>query len=188
MRASLIPLDGHPPIEIENDVTVIGRKEFCDVQLDDPSISKVHLLIVRTNDVLLFRDMGSTNGTKVNGQRVVRGVLMPNDKLNIAACKYQVQVVPDSTANDHGAMSMTPEAAAAAAAGGSSPVVMVYKADDLAKRQESPDACLRRDTPHGELMVQTDEPGRSGAGLGLPPAPPRPNGSRPSPPAPEFVD
>ena len=61
MRASLIPLDGGQPIEIVKDVTVIGRKEFCDVRLENPSISKVHIVIVQTDGLLLFRDLGSTN-------------------------------------------------------------------------------------------------------------------------------
>src|SRR5262245_9308923 len=96
MRASLIPLEGGKAIELVKDVTVIGRKEFCDVRLEDPSVSKVHLLIAKSDGLLLFRDMGSTNGTKVNGQRVVRGMLLPNDNLQIASCKFQVQLLSDT--------------------------------------------------------------------------------------------
>jgi FHA domain-containing protein len=125
MRASLIPLDGGQTIELIKDVTVIGRKEFCDVRLDDPSVSKVHLLIAKSDGLLLFRDMCSTNGTKVNGQRVIRGMLLPNDKLQIAACKFQVQLLP----NDPPPNNSTPDPAPRV----DEAVVRVFKADDLAR-------------------------------------------------------
>jgi pSer/pThr/pTyr-binding forkhead associated (FHA) protein len=129
MRASLIPLDGGQTIELVKDVTVIGRKEFCDVRLDDPSVSKVHLLIAKSDGLLLFRDMSSTNGTKVNGQRVIRGMLLPNDKLQIAACRFQVQLLPKDPPQDKPNPSPRIDDA----------VVRVFKADDLA-RPGSPDA------------------------------------------------
>ena len=95
MIASLIPLDGSPPIFIVRDVTVVGRKEgLCDVILDHESISKMHCVLARTDGLLFFRDLGSTNGTRVNGQRVVRGALLPNDELTFAALKFRVHLGP----------------------------------------------------------------------------------------------
>jgi len=95
MRAMLIPLDGGPPVEIARDITLVGRKEFCDLQLDHKSISKVHCVLVKTDGLLLLRDLGSTNGTRVNGQHVRRAHLLPNDKLSIAALTYRVYLGPD---------------------------------------------------------------------------------------------
>jgi pSer/pThr/pTyr-binding forkhead associated (FHA) protein len=92
MRAQLVPLDGGSPIEIQKDVTLVGRKECCDLRLKHPSVSKLHALLVKTDGAMLFRDLGSTNGTKVNGQRARSGVLLPNDKLSIAACKFRVRM------------------------------------------------------------------------------------------------
>jgi pSer/pThr/pTyr-binding forkhead associated (FHA) protein len=95
MIARLIPLDGSPPIPINRDVTVIGRKQgLCDVVIDHTSISKMHCVIARTDGLLFFRDLGSTNGTKVNGQKVVRGALLPNDELAFAAMKFRVHLGP----------------------------------------------------------------------------------------------
>jgi len=181
MRASLIPLDGSPPIEIDRDVTVIGRKDFCDVQLDDPSVSKVHLLIVQTDGALVFRDMGSTNGTKVNGQRVIRGVLMPNDKLNIAACKYQVQLMPDAQSTRE--VDETPVAPAV----GSSPVVRVYKAEELAQQAAGPDSKDGRDR-RGAKPDPGEEIDATTGSHSSPPAPPHALDDKPSGAAPEFVD
>jgi pSer/pThr/pTyr-binding forkhead associated (FHA) protein len=95
MRAQLIPLDGGPPVEIMRDLTLVGRKEECDLRIDHKSISKMHCVIVKTDGLLLLRDLGSTNGTRVNGQRVRRAALLPNDQLNIASYKYRVYLGPD---------------------------------------------------------------------------------------------
>src|SRR5205814_959557 len=96
MRAQLIPLDGGPAIEVHKDLTVVGRKEDCDVRLDHKSVSKMHCVIVKTDGLLLLRDLGSTNGTRVNGQRVRRAALLPNDQLTIASYKFRVHLGPDA--------------------------------------------------------------------------------------------
>src|SRR5262249_42858336 len=62
---------------------------------DHKSVSKMHCVIVKTDGLLLLRDLGSTNGTRVNGQRVRRAALLPNDKLSIAGYKFTVYLGPD---------------------------------------------------------------------------------------------
>jgi pSer/pThr/pTyr-binding forkhead associated (FHA) protein len=94
MRAQLIPADGGEPIEIIKDMVLVGRKEECDLNLDHKSVSKLHCIIVKTDGLLLVRDLGSTNGTRVNGQRVRRAALLPNDLLNIASVKFRVYLGP----------------------------------------------------------------------------------------------
>ena len=90
MRAQLVPLDGGAPIDIARDLTLVGRKEDCDLRLDHKSVSKLHCVLVKTDGLLLVRDLGSTNGTRVNGQRVRRAALLPNDKLTIANFHYRI--------------------------------------------------------------------------------------------------
>jgi pSer/pThr/pTyr-binding forkhead associated (FHA) protein len=55
----------------------------------------MHCIIVKTDGLLLLRDLGSTNGTRVNGQRVRRAALLPNDQLNIANYKFRIFIGPD---------------------------------------------------------------------------------------------
>jgi predicted component of type VI protein secretion system len=98
MRVRLVPTEGGTPIEITKDLVLVGRKEDCDVRLDHKSISKLHCVLVKTDGLLLLRDLGSTNGTRVNGQRVRRAALLPNDQIQIASLRYTVQLVIDEPA------------------------------------------------------------------------------------------
>lgn len=52
------------------DATVLGRSEEADVVLDDPYASEFHLRLVASEDGLTLHDLGSTNGTYLNGRRV----------------------------------------------------------------------------------------------------------------------
>src|SRR4051794_894674 len=102
MRARLVPADGGPPIDLAKDLTLVGRDEDCDVRLEHKSVSKLHCVIVKTDGLLLLRDLGSTNGTRVNGQRVRRAALLPNDTLAVANVKYVVKVGAEPAAAEAG--------------------------------------------------------------------------------------
>jgi pSer/pThr/pTyr-binding forkhead associated (FHA) protein len=95
MHAELVPLEGGAAIQITRDVTLVGRSEdICDVVINRNSISKLQCLIVRTDGLLFVRDLASTNGTRVNGQRVTRGALLPGDELAFASVKFRVNLGP----------------------------------------------------------------------------------------------
>lgn len=58
-------------LEIEvTDARVLGRSEEADVLLDDPYASEFHMRLVAQENGLVLHDLGSTNGTYVNGRRV----------------------------------------------------------------------------------------------------------------------
>jgi hypothetical protein len=99
MRARLVPSSGGPPVEIVKDMTLLGRGEDCDIRVDHKSVSKLHCIIVKTDGLLLLRDLGSTNGTRVNGQRVRRAALLPNDNLSVANVRYDVKFGGDLDAD-----------------------------------------------------------------------------------------
>ncbi len=102
MTARLLPADGGDPIELTRDITIVGRKEDCDPAIDHKSISKQHCIMVKTDGLVFIRDLGSTNGTRVNGQRVRRAALVPNDVVAFAGMKFRValgrveQVAPNA--------------------------------------------------------------------------------------------
>jgi hypothetical protein len=52
------------------DATVLGRSPEADVELSDPYASEFHLRLVATEGKLTVHDLGSTNGTYVNGRRI----------------------------------------------------------------------------------------------------------------------
>ena len=92
MRFRLVPLEGGNTIELSRDLTVVGRKEDCDLRLDHKSISKFHCVIVKMENTLLLRDLGSTNGTVVNGKKIRRATLKNNDCLNVANLPFRIQI------------------------------------------------------------------------------------------------
>ena len=88
MRVQLIPVEGGKPIELIKQIMIVGRGAFADITFESKSVSKQHCILVRTDGLVLIRDLGSTNGTRVNGQRVRRGALLPNDQVAFANFKY----------------------------------------------------------------------------------------------------
>ena len=95
MIAKLIPLDGSSPIVVGKEVSLVGRKSgLCDIIVEHASVSKLHCVVARTDGLLFIRDLGSTNGTKVNGQRVTRAALLPGDELSFASVRYRVYLGP----------------------------------------------------------------------------------------------
>lgn len=97
MKAVLIPLDGGNSIEIHKSVCLVGRQINCDLLLDHKTVSRLHCVLVRTKDQIWIRDLGSTNGCRVNGQRVERAALLAHDVLSIGIFKYRIHIEGGST-------------------------------------------------------------------------------------------
>jgi predicted component of type VI protein secretion system len=118
MKAELVPLNGDPPIPITRDLTIVGRREYCDVQLDFHGVSKRHCVVVKTDGLLVIRDLATTNGTRVNGQRIRWAALLPNDKVMRGGYKMRVYLGSDDapTPSEKGFRDGPPVAQAPAAA------------------------------------------------------------------------
>jgi pSer/pThr/pTyr-binding forkhead associated (FHA) protein len=56
--------------ELTKDRIVIGRSPDCDISLDVPAMSRFHAQFVRTADGYSFEDLGSRNGSYVNGEGI----------------------------------------------------------------------------------------------------------------------
>ncbi len=88
----LVPVGGGDAIPLRRGVLTMGRRESCDICLRFPNISGLHCeLAYKDVGYWQFRDLGSTNGIKVNGQRILNRPLRPGDELAIAKRKYTIQ-------------------------------------------------------------------------------------------------
>ncbi len=77
---------------------VIGRSDESQVAIDDGSISRTHCqLILGPDEALQIRDMGSMNGTYVNGERI-RSIhtLIPGDVIQVGAISFRVEYASDT--------------------------------------------------------------------------------------------
>ena len=101
MLAQLLPVNGGPPVTLRRSVTVVGRSpRLCDLPLENKSVSKLHCILVKTDGLVYMRDLGSTNGTRVNGQRVLRGALLPGDQISFSGSAFRVHLAPDPEDSD----------------------------------------------------------------------------------------
>ena len=91
-RFWLLPVHGGSPIELTKPLTLVGRQDDCDLALDHRTISKIHCILMRSDGALLIRDLGSTNGCRVNGQKSKSGAVLPNDVLSIAVFDFRLYV------------------------------------------------------------------------------------------------
>lgn len=63
--------------------TILGRGSGCDIVIDDPGISRKHLEIDVTPNGVIARDLGSTNGTYVEGHQVPAATLLDGNTITI---------------------------------------------------------------------------------------------------------
>src|SRR5690242_14489371 len=71
-----------------SDAAVVGRGQFSDVRLNDPTVSRRHALIRRNSDHYELRDQDSANGTQYRGQRVAGAVpIHDGDELQFGEVK-----------------------------------------------------------------------------------------------------
>jgi len=80
---------------IEHARLTIGRASGNDIQLDDPSVSKLHAQVEVVGKDHILLDLGSSNGTYVNGERVSRQLLRHGDVIEL--CDFQIRYVDHRT-------------------------------------------------------------------------------------------
>jgi FhaA, N-terminal domain/FHA domain len=77
-----LSLDGRQ-LKVARQRTVIGRSRECEVRLDDANVSRRHCEVVEGVDGWALVDLGSTNGTELNGRRVDRAELSDGDTITV---------------------------------------------------------------------------------------------------------
>jgi pSer/pThr/pTyr-binding forkhead associated (FHA) protein len=73
-------------------VVNVGRADYNDIVIADPSVSTTHAKLQRRDDVWVLTDLGSTNGTMVNGQRVSAVALNPGDMIQLGTTTLTFRV------------------------------------------------------------------------------------------------
>ena len=90
MTARLVALDEGQDIVLDRAMVVVGRHPACDARLDSLRVSRHHCCMMQESGEVVVRDLGSTNGIRINGQRVEMGRLKPGDELSIAHIRYRL--------------------------------------------------------------------------------------------------
>src|SRR5215218_3212042 len=130
MAKLILSMDGLvlKEIPLTKERTTIGRKPHNDIQIDNLAVSGEHAVIVTILNDSFLEDLGSTNGTVVNGNPVKKHFLQNNDVVELG--KYKLKFVGDAAPTATGEKAdfektmvlrpsaMKAAAAAAAATGG----------------------------------------------------------------------
>jgi EAL domain-containing protein (putative c-di-GMP-specific phosphodiesterase class I) len=76
------------PIALEKYPFTLGRNESCDYQVPSTRVSREHAVISRDGKHYRIKDLGSTNGTLVNGKKVAEALLADGDLLTFADAEF----------------------------------------------------------------------------------------------------
>ena len=67
------------------EVITIGRVPLNHVVIDNPTVSAQHAILARLGDSYRLKDLGSTNGTQINGVRITDAELSDGDKIRFGS-------------------------------------------------------------------------------------------------------
>jgi pSer/pThr/pTyr-binding forkhead associated (FHA) protein len=112
-------------IPLTKERTTIGRKPHNDVQIDNLAISGEHAVVITILNDSFLEDLGSTNGTFVNGQSVKKHFLQNGDTIELGKyrLKYVAEVPQQTAAADFERTMILRPGAAKSAAGAPAPAM-----------------------------------------------------------------
>lgn len=141
-------------LKIGTGVMTVGRQQECQLRIASSQVSRKHCQIFEKKGMLLVKDLGSANGTLVNGKKIAdQRVLEPGDELTVGSVKFRVERMEDTVM-----MSDASPAAPGAKPGDTAIAGAIGGGEDLIELQE--------DEPTGKLApAKKPAPSKSG-GLG----------------------
>lgn len=98
MLGQLVPVGGGDPIPLLKSQLLIGRRSSCDIVLDFPNVSSQHCELAFINGFWQVRDLNSSNGIKVNGERLESKFLQPGDTISVAKHQFTINFAPGAAA------------------------------------------------------------------------------------------
>ena len=81
------PTAGHD-CPLSKDVTTLGRQSSCDVQIMDHMASRQHCQVRKDGKLYTLVDLGSRNGTMLNGKKVSERQFNYGDKIRVGECEW----------------------------------------------------------------------------------------------------
>lgn len=91
----LVPTGGGDVIRLQQDKLVIGRRESNDIVLRFSNVSGQHARMTLEQGYWFLKDLGSRNGTKVDGFRISRKRLDPGAKISFAKHVFVIEYSPE---------------------------------------------------------------------------------------------
>jgi pSer/pThr/pTyr-binding forkhead associated (FHA) protein len=79
-------------VSIDRDRVVIGRGKGADVMIAEPTMSRAHAAVGCEGPSFFVQDLGSTNGTLVNGGRFERTALRDGDEIQLGKLRLRVKL------------------------------------------------------------------------------------------------
>jgi hypothetical protein len=90
LREAWVARRALPALTVRGEVPLlVGRASACDVLVTHPSISRRHAVLVPGERGWSIQDLGSTNGTRVNGQRVDAAPLRAGDEIRLGSARFR---------------------------------------------------------------------------------------------------
>jgi len=77
---------------LSEDRTILGRRQDCHLRIPTRDVSRQHCVLTVENETLTAKDLGSSNGTFVNGKRIAEAALEPGDRLRLGPVTFVVQI------------------------------------------------------------------------------------------------
>jgi pSer/pThr/pTyr-binding forkhead associated (FHA) protein len=91
-------------LKLGDGVTPAGRHDDCQLRIKSSEVSRRHCQFFEKNGLLLVKDLGSSNGTMLNGKKIEgQRVLEPGDELTIGPVKLRVEKIGQPAATAKGA-------------------------------------------------------------------------------------
>jgi pSer/pThr/pTyr-binding forkhead associated (FHA) protein len=114
MPKLIVSIDGVvvKEVQVTKDRSTIGRRPYNDIVIDNLAVSGEHAVIYLTSGQAVLEDLGSTNGTFINGKAVKKQQLAHDDTIEVG--KYKIKFLDGEGASAPASLPATPEPAAAA--------------------------------------------------------------------------
>ncbi len=159
MAKLILSLDGSVLNEIllAKERTTIGRRPHNDIQIDNLAVSGEHAAIVSVANDCILEDLGSTNGTLVNGSLVKKHILRDNDVIELGKIKLKfVGTGAAKSATDYD-KTMVWSPAASKPAGAAAAPVPPPMAAAVSPHPAAPLAAEERGEPRMQSSLRTDK-------------------------------